>query len=115
MSQRTAVTTAITLEYWVGNDIPGVSYENAPVEPEFVDEITIALRSDDAAIVDPRTPLYGGRPQVHLVGTTRALEAFGKYLIALARLETADPDPHEHFESVRNADGGTVHLIVHRT
>jgi hypothetical protein len=24
------------------------------------------------------------------------------------------PLPHEYFEDVRNADGGTVHLIVHR-
>ncbi|MBX6331320.1 MAG: hypothetical protein IRY91_05675 [Gemmatimonadaceae bacterium] len=115
MSKRVAVPTNVVLEYWQGRDLPGVVYENTPVDPEHTDELTIALRSDEPDDTsDPRTPLFLGRPQVHFAGTPRALEAFGRYLIALARLETADPNPHEHFEDVQNADGGTIHLIVRR-
>jgi len=115
MSDRVAVPTNVVLEYWQGHDIPGHVYENAPVDPEYTDELTIALRSDEPDdAIDPRTPLFMGRPQIHFAGTPRALEAFGTYLIALARLESADPDLHEHFEDVQHADGGTVHLIVHR-
>jgi hypothetical protein len=113
MSERVDVPTQVLLQYWRGKDEPGRLYQNAPVEPEFTEELIIALRHDDGE-GDPRAPLIDGAAQVHLSGTPRALESFGRYLIALARLETADPDPHEHFEEVQNADGGNVHLIVHR-
>lgn len=114
MSERISLPTEIILEYWKGEDVPGRIYSNAPVDPDFTGELTVAVRSDDDD-TDPRTPLFSGRPQVHFAGTPRALEAFGRYLIALARLQTADSDPQEHFEDVQNADGGTTHLIVHRT
>lgn len=116
MSERVSVPANLTLEYWSGDDIPGKVYESMPVEPEHTDELMLALRSDEERdFQDPRTPLLADRPQVHLAGSPRALEAFGRYLIALARLQTDDEDPHEHFEEVQNADGGTVHLIVHRS
>jgi len=112
---RVRVATELELEYYTGTDIPGKQYVNTPVDPEFTEELTLTIRPDELD-GDPRVDVLGGRrPQVNLVGTARALEALGKYLIALARLNTADPDPHEHFEDLRNADGGTVHLIVHRT
>jgi len=114
MSEKVSVTAQIPLEYWRGEDVPGVVYQNVPIEPEHTDELVMAIRSDDGGD-DPRERVVDGRPQVHLAGTPRALEAFGRYLIALARLETLDPDVHEHFEDVQNDDGGTVHLIVHRT
>ncbi len=113
MSRRVSLHTSIELEYWKGHDIAGLIYSSSPVEPEHTNERRIAVRSDDSHI-DPRSPAISGRRQVHFAGTRRALEAFGKYLIALARLETADPSPHEHFEAVQNDDGGTVHLIVRR-
>lgn len=113
MSQRKSITAEIALEYWRGEEVEGQVYRNAPVEPAHTDELTVAIRSDDGT-ADAREPVVPGRPQVHLAGTPRALEAFGRYLIALARLETIDPDVHEHFEDVRNDDGGTVHLIVRR-
>jgi len=114
MTHRLKVAAELELEYYAGTDVPGKRYASMPVDAEFTEELTVSIRVDDPE-ADPRVdPLGGRRPQVNLVGTPRALEALGKYLIALARLRTVDPDPHEHFEDVRNADGGTVHLIVHR-
>jgi hypothetical protein len=114
MTKRVQVRAEVELEYWTGTDIPGQRYLNMPVDPDFTNELEVAIRFDDLE-ADPRVRIQGDRrPQVNLVGSPRALEAFGRYLIALARLDSADPDPHEHFEDVRNADGGTVHLIVHR-
>lgn len=117
MSERVRNRIQLDLEYHHGVDVPGKVYVNAPVEPQHTDELTLAVRSDNEEDLeqDPRAPAILGRPQIHLAGSPRALEEFGRYLIALARLESADPDPHEHFEDVQNADGGTVHLIVHRS
>ena len=116
MSERLSIAAALTLEYWSGRDVPDQQYQSMPVEPEHTNELVVALRSDEEDDSrDPRAPLFDGRPQVHLAGSPRALEALGLYLIALARLATEDPDPHEHFEDVQNGDGGTVHLIIHRS
>lgn len=114
MTNRVRVPTEVELEYYAGTDVPGKTYVNMPVDPDFTEELTLTIRLDDLD-ADPRVDVLGGRrPQINLAGTPRALEALGRYLIALARLNTADPDPHEHFEDVRNSDGGTVHLIVRR-
>jgi hypothetical protein len=113
MSERMTTNAQIPLEYWVGVEEAGVLYQNAPVDPEYIDEIVIGLRSDEED-AHPQAPLLGGRPQVHLAGTPRALEALGRYLISLARLQTLDQEFHEHFEDVQNDDGGTVHFIVRR-
>jgi len=113
MNKRVHIVAEIPLEYWRGEEKPGVTYRNAEVDPEYTAELVFAIRSDDSD-ADPREQVMKDRPQVHVAGTPRALEAFGCYLIALARLETLDPDVHDHFEDVQNDDGGTIHLIVHR-
>ena len=113
MTKRVKVPTEVTLEYWSGKDVPGRKYVNVPVDPEFTAELTLSISDDGEA--DPHACVLGGRrPQVNFEGTPRALEEFGKYLIALARLKTADPNPHAHFEDVRDAYGDTAHLIVRR-
>jgi hypothetical protein len=108
-------STTVTLSYVAGEEDPerGI-FGRRPLDPEFTDELGVAVYPDDGTTGVPEflrsTPL-----QVQLSGTPRALEALGTYLIALARLETADPNPHEHFEDVRNVHaGGTLHLIVRR-
>jgi len=111
MSDKISVAAQISLEYWVGQDVAGVVYENMPVDPVYTNELALAIRSDDGD-GDPRRPVTLGRPQVHLAGTSRALEELGRYLIGLARLQTLDPDVHDHFEDVQNEDGGTVHLVI---
>jgi hypothetical protein len=99
-------SAAVTLAYVAGEEDPGRGiFGGRPLDPEFTDEIGVAVYPDDGTTGVPEflrsTPL-----QVRLSGTPRALEALDTYLIALARLETADPNPHEHFEDVRNAHAG---------
>jgi hypothetical protein len=108
--------TEIVLEYTGGRDEPerGV-FRNFPVDPEFTSELIVAVRSDeDPADRHWRQAVTGGRLQVHLAGSSRALEELGRYLIALARLQTADPEPHASLDDVRDADGGVLRLLTRR-
>ena len=108
-------SATVTLAYVDGEeDAARGIFGRRPLDPEFTDEIGVAVYPDDESTAI--TGLLRSTPlQVQLSGSPRALEALGTYLIALARLETADPNPHEHFEDVRNVHaGGTLHLIVRR-
>lgn len=111
MNKRKRETVTFELEYWSGPESEN-RYTNMPVPPRYTAELVIGVRTNTGGPAQER--VIKGRPQVHFAGSPRALEAFGKYLIALANVRTRDPAPHDHFESVRNDDGGTVHLIVHR-
>ena len=113
MSRKVEIKSELRLEYWTGDEEPGGPFRNFPVEPDYTSELVMAVRPDQTEdeIVDSGVP---EKLQIHLAGSARALEALGRYLIALARLQTADKDVHEHFEDVNNDDGGTVHLIVRR-
>lgn len=105
----------IVLSYYTGvDDVEQGIFTTRPVDPDFTSELQLSVYTDDDEIGWP-SQLDGTRLQVQLSGNSRSLEALGTYLIALARLESPDPDPHEHFEDVRDARGGTVHLIVRRT
>jgi hypothetical protein len=104
----------ISLQYSGGKDEPEKRvFRNFPIDPAFSSELVIAIASDN----DPGGVRWDssshGRPQVHLAGSARALEELGRYLIALARLETKDPDPSTSLE-VSNADGGTARLLPRR-
>jgi len=115
MSDRSERDETIRLRYRIGPDDPekGVYY-TFPVEPPFTSELRIGAYLEDVD-PDPLPPLLKeGRLQIQLAGTPRALEALGTYLIALARLETEDPNPHEHFEDVMHEQGVPVHLIIRR-
>src|SRR5688500_15503564 len=104
----------VRLRYSDGQDEPARGiFRRLVIEPEHSSELLIAIRSDE----DPQIgwhDLTGDRPQIHLVGTARALEEFGTCLIALARLESADPEPYASLEDVQNSDGGTVRLMPRR-
>lgn len=114
MSDTLSKRTEINLEYYTGeDDLSRGVFSTRPVDPAYTAELTVGVYVDDDSMGPP--PELKGKPlQLDLAGSPRALEAFGTYLIALARLQSPDPDPHEHFEDVRNADGGTIHLIVRR-
>lgn len=115
MNDIAQTAVEVTLAYYRGEDDPeeGI-FATRPVDPEFTNELKIAVYIEDDSVGPPPEVLRKGPLQVQLSGTSRALEAFGTYLVALARLDTADPDPHEHFEDVGNEHGGTLHLIVRR-
>jgi hypothetical protein len=103
----------IELRFQTGRDEPerGI-HRNQAVEPAHGDELLIEIHElDEPDEVLPGNPY---QRQVHLVGTAAGLEALGTYLIALARLQTSDPEPHGHLDDVRAADGGTMSLIPRR-
>lgn len=114
MNETRTVVVEVELRYNTGVDDQeqGV-FSTRPVDPRYTDELQLGVYADDDSVGFPAT-LNGKRLQVELSGSARSLEALGTYLIALARLETPDPDPHEHFEDVQDARGGTAHLILRR-
>ena len=84
-----------------------------PRAPRRSTELIVAVR--DLELDDP--PIFPENPtqfQVHLAGTTAALKELGNYLIALSQSKRVDPEPYESLNDVRNADGGTVRLILRR-
>ena len=114
-TQRVSETVPLRLDYYVGKDEParGV-YRNAVVRPKYTRELLIAIRNDAEPFSDKPFNALTDPPQVHLVGTARALEELGRYLVALGRLKTADPEPYGWFDNVRNADGGRARLLPRR-
>lgn len=110
------VPAQIVLEYVsMGADQPGRVYRNFPVEPANISELQVAIQPFNPDIEEAS---YGakehGRPQLILSGSPAVLEELGRYLIALARLDTENPMVSGHFDDVRNSSGGTVHLIIRR-
>jgi hypothetical protein len=95
-----AERVTIELRFNTGHDEPerGI-YRNQAIEPDEEDELLIAVHQ----LTEPDDVLPGNpfQRQVELVGTPAGLEALGTYLIALARLQTADPESHGHFDNVR--------------
>jgi hypothetical protein len=118
MGDHKQTMAQVTLEYQTGEEIAGQVYRNRPRQPDLDEDVLVAVRRDWGPDDDPsdeelRRPFGEGTPQIWVVGTSAGLEALGTFLIALARLDTLDPTPHTHFD-VKNADGGTVHLIIRR-
>lgn len=114
MSDQVTQSAVVELVYSGGKDEPGRSiFRNHPVQPAFTNELLVAVRSN----ADPSQHIdldeFGG-VQVHVAGTPRVLEELGRYLIALARLQTADPEPYGSFDDVKYADGGTMRLLPRR-
>lgn len=115
MKTRVVKRIELELQYSGGKDDPSRGiYRNYPIAPPFVSELAISIAGDE----DPARVRWQverlGRPQVHLAGTPRALEELGRYLIALARLETDDPEPSGSLDGIQNPDGGTVRLLPRR-
>jgi hypothetical protein len=59
---------------------------------------------------------YEGALQVNLWGTSDDYRALGRYLLAIAELDTtADPGFHQHHEGLQSSDGRTrLNLIVRK-
>ena len=104
----------LTLSYVMGRDdlAQGV-FESRPLDPAYTGELTISVYTESRERDDLPAD-RDSRLQVQFGGSARALEAFGTYLVALALLQTPDPEPHEHFEDVLGENGESVHLIVRR-
>ena len=114
MSRRIRIPASIALEYYESAGTKAKPLERWLVDPKYVNELKLAVYQDDDSRGTTQTLSKRRRLQVQLGGTPRSLEALGRYLIAMARLNTDDPDFHDHFEQVQCENGGTVHLIVRR-
>jgi hypothetical protein len=115
-TNRSKVVIQLPLDYTVGQDDPSRGiYRNSVVPPKHSRELTIVVQRPaellDGIEDDPELDL---RPQVHVVGSSRALEELGRYFIALARLQTADPSPYGSIDDVQDGTGGTVRLLPRR-
>ena len=114
-TKRKRVMVKVPLDYRVGTDEPerGI-YRNSVALPKHTRELTVTFEelADHPAVAND--PDFDVRPQVHIVGTARALEELGRYLIGLARLKTADPEPYGALEDVANGPGGTLRLLPRR-
>ena len=110
------VVIELTLEYRVGLDEPNRGiYRNAVELPKHSSELTLIVQDPkESAIGNIDDPDLDLRPQVHLLGSAPALEELGRYLVALARLETADPEPYGSIDDVRDGSGGTMRLLPRR-
>jgi hypothetical protein len=73
---------------------------------------------DEDGILNPLEgdAILDGALQINLWGDSASFRELGRYLLALAELDTtADPDFHQHHE-LTSADGRSrVHLIVRKT
>lgn len=114
MTDSNRETIQLILKY-TGKPRSG-GYGNYPVAPNHMSELALAIRDhpDLATEGENEFPENPTQLQVHIVGTSRALEELGRFLIALARSETKDPEPYGSFDDVRNVDGGTVRLLPRR-
>lgn len=88
-------------------------FRNFVADPTRTEELVVAVRDDE----HPEQEVFrreNVRPQIHLAGTAAALEELGRFLVALARLETLDPEPYSSVSDVLNADGGNARLVIRR-
>lgn len=65
---------------------------------------------------DPHGSTFEGRLQINVWGTSADFRELGRYLLAIAELDTsADPGFHQHHDDLRSDDGRTqLDLIVRK-
>ena len=114
MSEHIRVPIQIELEYYHQPSSHPNVVNTWLVDPKFTDELQLAVYEDDDTLGVSTAIKQLGRLQVELAGSPRALEELGRFLIAMARMETDDPNIHDHFDDVQDADRETAHFIVRR-
>jgi hypothetical protein len=73
-------------------------------EPQHLNELTIGVNDRELFDFEKDRFVPTGDLQVQISGSRRALYEFGRYLVALSKLETEDPDYHDHFDGPRLPD-----------
>lgn len=77
--------------------------------------LRIAVYEDKWIPEHANIPVPTGLHQVHLMGDSLALNALGRYLIAISESELPE-DKIDHIEPIKGADHkDQVHLVVHHT
>jgi|CZCB01.1.fsa_nt_gi hypothetical protein len=104
----------IELNYFVGKqDTKNGIFVGGVKNPKYLDELEINIFEDEIFNEELDSFVKNGKIQVSLSGSSRSLEELGKYLIALSRYNTEDPDYHDHFDNIKNSEGSEmVNLIV---
>jgi hypothetical protein len=99
---------------------PGVFHGGVP-EPELGPQFgfnVLPMTVDETGMPNPEIGggSYAGAMQINLWGTSADLRELGRYLLALAELDSsADPDFHQHSEDLISHDGRTrVDVIVRK-
>ena len=105
---------SIELVYFAGKSNPEKGHFAGGVEePKHLDELAILIDQDEALDLNTDEMRLTGALQVELSGSRRALFEFGRYLIALSKYDTADPEYHDHFDQLQNVNGRpSTKLIV---
>jgi hypothetical protein len=114
MSEHVRMPIQIDLEYYRQPGSHPDVVDTWLVDPKYTDELQLAVYADDDSLGVPDAIKQLGRLQVELGGSPRALEELGRFLIAMARIETNDRNVHEHLEDVRYGTNEIVHLVVRR-
>ncbi|HYW12801.1 MAG TPA: hypothetical protein VE871_12625 [Longimicrobium sp.] len=112
MNKRKTVEATIILRYSGGDDEPERRvFRNYPLLPDLGSDLMISVNQLNEASEDLENPF---QLQVHIAGTSRGLEELGTYLIALARLDSSDPEPYGSFDDIPLSGGGTIRLLPRR-
>lgn len=102
----------VVRELDVGGGGEEVLIADSPAE-EALRKLRIAIYEDKWIPDDGVDPEPTGLQQVHLMGDSRALNALGRYLIAISESNLPE-DRIDHFEPVKGAKHQEqVHLVVH--
>jgi len=114
MSEHVRIPIQIDLEYYRQRSTHVNVVDTWLVDPKYTDELQLAVYADDDTVGVPDAIKQLGRLQVDLGGSPRALQELGRFLIAMARMETNDPNVHDHLEDVRYGTNETAHLVLRR-
>ena len=95
----------LELRYRTGSSDPDKGHFAGGVdEPKHLEELAIEVSDRELFDFEKDVFVPTGGLQVQISGSRRALYEFGRYLVALSKLDTEDPDYHDHFDGLRMSD-----------
>lgn len=103
----------IQLEYLVGKSNPNKGvYEGGVCEPRYLNELMIDIQNEEIFDFEKDAFIELENRIIHFSGSRRAFKELGRYLIALSKYETEDPDYHDHFDEVGSINSESKNKIV---
>jgi hypothetical protein len=95
----------LELRYRTGTSHPDEGHFAGGVEePQHLDELAIGVSDREMFDFEKDIFVPTGDLQVQISGSRRAFYELGRYFVALSKLETEDPDYHDHFDGLRLSD-----------